>query len=170
MSRQREIEKMPEFGIRNPNKAWVSEEIDKLIAEWRVWDEFCASLVDGDDSSDYDPKTCSEAIKDGYANRKKHELLREKTLVFIRNHFTGGEFVLTGWSRHPFENNTARLHVVTPRWLQRLEILKASMDYVLVPEGYWQGQGKKFLENLSKSTTDGAIDVATSFLKNPMRD
>jgi len=47
-------------------------------------------------------------------------------------------------------------------------MLKASMDYVLVPEGFWKGQAKEFLENLSKSTAENAIDVATSYLKNPM--
>lgn len=170
MRRQREVERAPELAIKNPNKAWVSEELDKLMAEWTEWNAFCLALADGDDSPDYDPKTCTEAIKDGHDNRRKHEILREKTLVFLRNHFTGSEFILTGWHRPPYENVTARLNVVTAMWLQRLEILKASMDYVIVPEGYWAGQGKKFLDNLSKSSAEGAIDVAASFLKNPMQD
>lgn len=44
------------------------------------------------------------------------------------------------------------------------------MDYVLVPESYWKGQGKKFLGNLSQATAENAIDVAASYLKNPMQD
>ena len=82
----------------------------------------------------------------------------------------GGEFILTGWPHHPYENNTCRLNIVTKMWLHRLEILKASMDYVLVPESYWKGQGKKFLDNLSQATAENAIDVAASYLKNPMQD
>jgi hypothetical protein len=42
------------------------------------------------------------------------------------------------------------------------------MDYVLVPEGYWKEKGKEFLSVLSKSTAEGAVDVAASFLKNPL--
>jgi len=46
--------------------------------------------------------------------------------------------------------------------------MKASMNYVLVPESYWKEQGKEFLKVLSKSTAEGAVDVAASFLKNPL--
>ena len=165
---RRPIQRLPEFAIQNPNKVWVSEEIDKLIKEWEDWRDFCAGLANGKDSSDYDPNTCSEAIKDGNDNRRKHEILREKTLVFLRNHFTGAEFILKGWDRHPYESVMRRLNVLAPNWLHRLEILKASMDYVQVPDGYWAGQGKKLLESLSKSTAEGALDVAKSYLKNPM--
>ena len=170
MRKPREIEKIEVLTITNPNKAWVSAEIDKLIAEWTEWHDFCVRLLDEEDSPDYDRNTCSDAIKDGRENLAKHAILREKTLVFLRNHFTGGEFILTGWRRPPYENITSRLHNNTATWLQRLEILKASMEYVLVPEGYWKGQGKQFLENLSKTTAEGAIDVAASYLKNPMQD
>lgn len=158
----------PKFEITNPNKAWVSEEIDKLIQEWTEWNEYCQELVDNPDSPDYKPNSCTEAIKDGFDNRRKHEILREKTLVFMRNHFAGAEFVLENWSSHPHEDNTARLKRIVPVWIHRLEVLKSSMDYVIVPDKFWKARGKDFLEALSKSSADKAIDVATSYMKNPM--
>lgn len=162
---RRKDEPLPVFAIVNPNKAWVCEELDKLIGEWAVWNEHCQGLGD---SPDYNPQTCSEAIKDGWENRRKHEVLREKTLVFMRNHFSGAEFVLKQWSPHPHESVTSRLREIVPNWIHRLEILKASMDYVRVPEGYWKSQGKELLETLSRSTAENAIEVAASFLKNPL--
>lgn len=161
----RNKEAFPVFAITNPNKAWVSEEIDKLIREWETWNDYCQKLGD---SPDYNSQTCTEAIKDGHINRRKHEILREKTLVFIRNHFSGSEFVLEKWPQHPHEDNTSRLRNIVPHWIHRLEILKASMEYVQVPDSYWKARGKEFLETLSKSTTENAIEVATSYLKNPL--
>ena len=155
----------PVLSITNPNKAWVCEEIDKLIKEWSEWNEICQNL---DDSPDFNQQTCAEAIKDGYENIRKHEILREKTLVFMRNHFDGSEFVLENWKPHPHEDNCSRLKNKVPYWIHRLEILKSSMNYVLVPDSYWKARGKGFLDALSKSTAEGAIDVAASYLKNPL--
>lgn len=167
---RRKKEPLPVFAITNPNKAWVSSEIDRLIEKWEDWTVFCQSLADGPDSQDYDPSTCAEAIKDGYANREKHEILREATLVFLRNHFSGAEFILSKWPTHPHEDTTGRLNRNAASWVHRLKILKASMEYVQVPDGFWQGQAKQFLEKLSASTADGAIDVAKSYLMNPLMD
>jgi len=161
----RDEKPFPVLSITNPNKAWVCEQIDSLIKEWSKWNEFCQTI---EDSPDFDPKTCSVAIKDGYENIRKHEILREKTLVFLRNHFEGSEFVLENWKSHPHEDNCSRLINKVPYWIHRLEIIKASMNYILVPEGYWKEQGKVFLSTLSKSTAEGAVDVAASFLKNPL--
>lgn len=161
----RENKPFPVLSITNPNKAWVSEQVDMLIKEWDEWSKFCQNIVD---SPEFDPQTCSEAIKDGYENIRKHEVLREKTLVFLRNHFLGAEFVLDNWKQHPHEDACSRLKKRAPYWIHRLEIIKASMDYILVPESYWKEQGKEFLKALSKSTTEGAVDVAASYLKNPL--
>ena len=153
------------IGAIHPNKVWVSQELDKLIKEWEVWNEYCQKLGD---SSDYKEGSSSEAIKDGFENIRKHEILREKTLVFMRNHFSGAEFVLENFKPHPHENNCSRLKNKVPYWIHRLELLKASMDYVLVPDGFWKAQGKDFLEALSKSTAENAIEVAASYLRNPL--
>ncbi|PAR34067.1 hypothetical protein CGT98_18605 [Vibrio metoecus] len=162
----RERKPFQPLSITNPNKAWVNEQLDLLIDEWQLWNEYCASI---EDSSDYNPKTCSEAIKDGFANIQKHEVLREKTLVFLRNHFVGAEFILNSWDTHPHEDVCSRLNKKVPMWLHRLEMLKASMGYVLVPDSYWKERGKEFLTVLSKSTAENAVDVAASYLKNPLK-
>ncbi|MBD9481829.1 hypothetical protein IB229_02515 [Pseudomonas sp. PDM14] len=161
----REEKSFPALSITNPNKAWVFEQIDALTKEWVEWNAFCQNI---EDSPDFNPKTCSEAIKDGYENIRKHEILREKTLVLLRNHFSGAEFVLNNWKPHPHEDNCSRLKDKVPYWIHRLEIIKASMNYVIVPESYWKEQGKEFLKVLSKSTAESAVDVAASFLKNPL--
>lgn len=161
---RKNVDSFPVLSISNPNKAWVSTELDKLLVEWTTWNDVCQTLGD---SPDFNPQTCTEAIKDGYANLKKHEVLREKTLVFMRNHFNGAEFVLENWSTHPHEDNTSRLKKRVPAWIHRLEILKASMDYVLVPDGFWKTKGKELVDILSKTSVEKAADVAASFLKNP---
>ncbi|MCK5179371.1 MAG: hypothetical protein KAR32_07560 [Candidatus Omnitrophica bacterium] len=161
----RDNKTFPIFSITNPNKVWVSEQIDKLIKEWKDWNSFCQDLGD---SPEYDPNTCSAAIKDGWENIKKHEILREKTLVFLRNHFSGGEFILEKWPFHPHEDVTSRLRNKVPSWIHRLEILKASMDYVRVPDGFWKERGKEIVEVISRSGAEKAVDLAASYLKNPL--
>jgi hypothetical protein len=163
----RSEESFPPLTIANPNKAWVSAEIDNLIREWETWNDHCQNI---EDSSDYNPQTSSDAIKDGWENIHKHEILREKTLVFMRNHFSGAEFVLAKWKTHPHEDVCSRLKSKVPVWIHRLEMLKASMGYALVPDGFWKSQGKKLLESLSKTTAEKAIDVAASYLRNPLAD
>ncbi len=108
------------FEVLNPNKAWCAKEVDRLLDEWRSWREVVENLGD---SPDYDPKTSGEALKDGWDNLRKHEILREKTLVFLRNHFRGAEFVLGKWPSHPHEDVTSRLRTRVPGWVHRLEIL-----------------------------------------------
>jgi hypothetical protein len=44
----------PPFAIINPNKAWVSEEIEKIIKEWKDWNDYCQNLID---SLEYDANT-----------------------------------------------------------------------------------------------------------------
>jgi hypothetical protein len=156
--------RFPVLSILNPNKVWVCNEIDKLISEWKDWNQYCQNLGE---SPDYNPQTCTEAIKDGFENRRKHEVLREKTLVFMRNHLNGSEFVLENWKSHPHEDNCSRLMKIVPNWIHRLEILKASMDYVLVPEGFWKTKGKELIDTLSKTSAEKAVDVVASYLKNP---
>lgn len=67
----RKEETFPVLAIINPNKAWVRAELDKLIKEWKSWNDYCQNI---EDSSDYNLQTCSEAIKDGWDNIHKHEI------------------------------------------------------------------------------------------------
>jgi hypothetical protein len=151
--------------VINPNKAWVSGQLDSIIEEWVQWNAHCKDLPD---SPDYHQNTCSEAIKDGWENIRKHEVLREKTLVFLRNHFSGAEFILETWPSHPHESVTCRLNKKVPQWLHRLKILKASMEYVRVPDNFWVEKGKELVGVLSKTAPEKAIDIAASYLKNPL--
>lgn len=112
--------------LTNPNRGWVVNELDKLLGEWRNWLEIARLLPD---SPDYDRQTCSEAIKDGFANRRKHEILREKTLVFIGNNFSGYAFLFENWPPYPHESNMHRLVDIVPGWIHRLETLSACIEY-----------------------------------------
>ena len=77
--------------ITNPNKGWVVNKLDELRREWDGWLENVRKLPD---SPDYNPQTCTEAIKDGFANRELHGVLRDKTLVFIGTISLGALFFL----------------------------------------------------------------------------
>lgn len=165
MGRSREIEQFKPFEIHTPNTAWVVKEFDKLLNEWKTWNITVQTL---EDSPDYTPGSSSDAIKDGWDNIRKHEILREKTLVFLRNHFIGSEFIFENWRSHPHEDVTSRLKNKVPNWIHRLEILEASLTYARVPDSFWKEKGKELVSVLTKTAPEKAIDVAASYLKNPL--
>jgi len=164
MVKSREVEEFEPLQISVPNKAWVVKEFDKLLDEWRAWNKSVKSLGD---SPDYNPQTCSESIRDGWDNIHKHEILREKTLVFLRNYFIGSGFIFQQWPSHPHENVTSRLRDKVPNWLHRLEILEASIGYARVPEGFWKEKGKELATAIAKAP-EKAAEVAATYLRNPM--
>ena len=161
----REVEVRPIFAITNPNTAWTVAELDRLRQEWADWFEISKALPN---SPDYDPKTCSEAIKDGFANRRKHEVLREKTLVFIGNNFSGYDFLFFDWDTHPHESNTSRLATIIPSWVQRLETLSACIGYARVPDSFWKAKGKQLVDAVANKAPESAIEIAASYLRNPL--
>jgi hypothetical protein len=152
------------FALINPNKGWVVKELDKLRREWADWLETSQGLGV---SPDFNPLTCSEAIMDGRENRRKHEILREKTLVFIGNNFSGYGFLFEGWPPHPHEDNTGRLAKIVPGWIHRLETLAACIEYARVPDGFWTEQGKNLVSKIAEVGPDKAAEVAEKFLRNP---
>lgn len=152
------------LSFSNPNKAWAFKEVGNIIEEWQQWYIYVQKLEDHDD---YNPNTCTEAVKDGWENLKKHEVLREKTLVFLRNNFSGYEFLFENWSSHPHEDITSRLRRRVPTWLHRLEILRASLDYAKVPDGFWKEKGKELANKIVNLAPDKAAEIATAYLKNP---
>jgi hypothetical protein len=153
--------------ITNPNKGLVVNQLDKLLTEWKMWLKIAQELSGGPDSSDYHPNTCTEAIKDGFENRRKHETLREKTLVFIGNNFSGYGFLFENWPTHPHEANTVRLIGIVPGWIHRLETLSACIEYARVTDGFWKAKGKELVEQVVKTTPEKAAEIAASYLKNP---
>ncbi|NQU56077.1 MAG: hypothetical protein HQ513_02505 [Rhodospirillales bacterium] len=160
----REFKARPVFEIINQNKGWVVQELDKLRTEWDAWLKVAEGLPV---SPDYDPNTCAESIMDGRDNRRKHKVLREKTLVFIANNFSGYGFLFDDWPDHPHETNQNRLTFIIPGWIHRLETLAATIEYARVPEGYWKSKGKELVDEIVKVGPDKGIDVAASWLKNP---
>ena len=152
------------LAITNPNKGWVVSELDKLRKEWATWLTVARNLPE---STDYKPNTCTEAIKDGFANRKNHEILRERTLVFIGNNFLGYAFLFENWPRHPHEDNTSRLAVTIPGWIHRLETLSACIEYARVTDGYLKSKAKQLVDEIVKATPEKAAEIAVSYLKNP---
>ena len=78
MNRQRPVESLPPFEFSNPNKAWVVQETDGLLQQWRDW---LAAVQSFPDSPDYDPNRETEALRHGRDKHNQHEILREKTLV-----------------------------------------------------------------------------------------
>jgi hypothetical protein len=153
------------LALANPNKGWVVNELDKLLVEWEAWLETVRNLPD---SPDYDSRTCTEAVKDGLDNRRKHALLREKTMIFIGNNFTGYAFLFENWPTSPYENNIARLRDVAPSWIQRLQMLVACIAYARVPDGFWKARGKQLVEEITKAGPEKGIEILAAALKNPL--
>lgn len=151
--------------ISNPNKGWVVKELDRFRDEWSDWFEFSKALGD---SPDFHPNTCADAIKDGFSNRRKHDILREKTLVFIGNNFSGYGFLFDNWPSHPHEDVTSRLAKIIPGWLHRLEILGATIEYARVTDGFWKEKAKELASKVVNQTPETAAKIITSYLKNPL--
>jgi len=162
---RRQIKEFKPLEITNPNKAWVAKELDSLLIEWERWKKETQNLKD---SPDYTQYTCTEAIKDGWGNIKKHEILREKSLVFLRNNFIGYEFIVVSWPSHPHEGNTSRLREKVPVWIHRFEMLKASIGYAHVPDNFWNEQGKNLVEKIAYMAPEKAAEIATAYMKNPL--
>lgn len=142
-------------------------ELDKLRTEWHAWLDAASAWAD---SPDYNPQTCTEAIKDGFDNRRKHATLREKTLVFIGNNFVGYDFLFENWPSHPHEDNIARLKRVIPGWIHRLDTLSACIEYARVSDGFWKSKGKQLVEKIIEVGPEKGADIAASWLKNPTQD
>jgi hypothetical protein len=48
-----------------------------------------------------------------------------------------------------------------------METLSACIEYARVPDSYWAAKGKELVAAVVKAGPEKAIDIATSFLKNP---
>jgi hypothetical protein len=153
--------------ITNANKGLVVDQLDKLLVEWREWFAFAQKLAEGPDHPDYRQYRGTEAVKDGFENRRKHETIRERTLVFVGNNFSGYGFLFDNWPTSPHEDNTSRLVRIVPAWIHRLETLSACIEYARVTDGFWRSKGKELVDQVVKTTPEKAIDIATSYLKNP---
>jgi hypothetical protein len=151
--------------IINPNRPWVVSELEKLYAEWLLWQEQIKGIVD----QPYDRNTQSEVFADGEDMMHNHDLLQAKTLTFLNNNIRGHGFIC-GFDGRGVDRTDLRLRIRVKHRLHNLNMLRASLVYAKVPESFWKQKGKELVEKLVKKTGDAAIEVAASYLKNPMGD
>ena len=149
--------------ITNPNRAWVVSEFEKLYAEWVSWQAEAAQIVD----QPYDRNTRSEVFADGEDNMRKHDVLQAKTLTFLNNNIKGHGFI-DGFDGTHIDHTDLRLRIRVKHRMHQLGMLRASLKYAKVPEAFWKQKGKELVEILLKKSGDAAVDVAASYLKNPM--
>jgi hypothetical protein len=149
--------------ITNPNRAWVVSEFEKLYAEWVSWLAEVAQIVD----QPYDRNTRSEVFADGEDNMRKHDVLQAKTLTFLNNNIKGHGFI-EGFDGTHIDRTDLRLRIRVKHRMHQLDMLRASLEYAKVPEAFWKQKGKELVEILLKKSGDAAVDVAASYLKNPM--
>jgi hypothetical protein len=159
------MEQLENVEILNPNRGWVIAEFEKLYAEWVKWQQEVEALVD----QPYDQSTHSEVFADGENNMLKHEVLQAKILTFLNNNIKGHGFIRGFDGRH-IDRADLRLRIRVKHRMGDLEILRACLQYAKVPEAFWKQKGKELVEKLVKKSGDAAIDVAASYLKNPMGD
>ena len=149
--------------ITNPNRAWVMSEFEKLYSEWVSWQAAVAQIV----GQPYDRNTHSEVFADGEENMWRHDVLLAKTLTFLNNNIKGHGFI-RGFDGTHIDRTDLRLQVRVKHRMHQLDMLKASLEYAKVPEAFWKQKGKELVEKLLKKSGDAAVDVAASYLKNPM--
>lgn len=157
------MEQIEPLEITNPNRAWVVAELEQLYAEWLAWQREVENIVD----QPYDRRTQSEVFADGERMMRRHDVLQAKTLTFLNNNVRGHGFI-RGFDGQGIDRTDLRLRVRVKHRLHQLDILQASLQYAKVPESFWKQKAKELLDNVAKKTGDAAIDVAASYLKNPL--
>jgi len=147
----------------NPNKAWVVRELDKIYSVWKAWEEEVSRIVD----QPYDRTTQSGVFADGEEMLQKHEALQGKTLTFLNNNIRGHGFI-KGFDGKGCDRIDLRLRVRVKHRIQNLRILMASLEYAKVPDSYWKEKAKELVDKILDKGSDAAIEIAASYLKNPM--
>ncbi len=62
-----------------------------------------------------------------------------------------------------------RLKIRVEHRLNELHMLSAALTYALVAEGFWKEKGKEMIDRISNKGADAALDIAASYLENPMK-
>ena len=157
------MEETENIEFLNPNRAWVVAELEMLYTEWLSWKEAVESIVD----QPFDSNTQADVYADGKDMMQKHEILQAKTLTFLNNNIGGHNFI-RGFDGQHIDRKDLRLRIRVEHRLNELEILRACVDYARVPDSYWRKKGKVLVDKLVDKSGDAAIDIAESYLKNPM--
>jgi hypothetical protein len=79
------------LALINPNEKWVVKELDRLIEEWRSWQDE-VSKIQVPPRNPLLPRP-DDILADGEDNIRQHNVLQEKTLVFLDNNIEGHGFI-----------------------------------------------------------------------------
>jgi hypothetical protein len=150
--------------ITNPRPDWVRKELAKLLEEWEAWAKEVDLIQDHPIPDGY----ASEVFKDGKQNMLKHDVLQEKTRVFLDNNIEGHNFI-RGFEGNRIDRTDLRLKIRVEHRLADLHTLNGALQYALVPDGFWKEQAKELLDRIKQKAPDAAIDILASYLKNPMQ-
>ncbi len=157
------MEQVENLEFLNPNRPWVVKELDKLYQDWLAWENEVSQIVD----QPYDRSRQSEVFADGEEMMQRHEILQAKTLTFLNNNIKGHGFIKR-FDGEGCDRTDLRLKYRVKHRLQNLRILLASLEYARVPESYWREKGKELVDKVVNKGSDAAVEIATSYLKNPM--
>jgi hypothetical protein len=50
----------------------------------------------------------------------------------------------------------------------QIDLGELALRFAAVPDAFWKQKGKELVEKLLKKSGDAAVDVAASYLRNPM--
>lgn len=158
---------MPEqkkLRITNPRQDWVRNEFERLLAEWEAWAKEVEQIQDQPIPEGLE----LDIFKDGKENILKHQMLQEKTRVFLDNNIEGHNFI-HGFDGNHIDRTDLRLKIRVEHRLTELHTLNAALTYANVAEGFWKEKGKELIDRISDKGASAAIDIAASYLENPMK-
>ena len=158
------VHQQPKLRITNPRQDWVRNEFEGLLAEWVAW----AKEVDQIQDQPIPEGQDSDTFKDGKENILKHQMLQEKTRVFLDNNVEGHNFI-HGFDGNHIDRRDLRLKNRVEHRLTELHTLTAALTYALVAEGFWEEKGKELVHRNSKLGVDAAAKLIASYLENPMK-
>ena len=121
------------FCLKTPHKRRVIKELDSFIENWRAWQKEVAKLG-ADPENSFNPSPGRPQL-DGEENIKKHNILQEKTLVFLDENVEGHGFIY-GRDRKHIDRTDLRLNIRVKHRLNNLDELRARIEYAEVPSGW----------------------------------
>lgn len=150
------------LALTNPNRKWVVKELDALIEEWRAWRKE-VTQIPVEPRNRYDPKP-ENVLADGEDNIQKHHILQEKTLVFLDNNIEGHGFIY-GRDGTRIDRTDLRLDIRVKHRINDLDVLRACIQYAMVPQAYWKATAKEMLEKVAGKAPELATDIAAKYLQ-----
>jgi len=154
---------MDKLKVINPRKQWVKDEINRLIREWEDWQKHVSSITD----HSYDDQTQLDVFADGVENMERHSILQMKTVTFLESNIEGHWFI-NGRDGNSCDRSDLRLSYRVAHRLRELREIEASLEYALLTDSYWKQKAKEMIEKITDKTPEAALDIATSYLKNPL--